>query len=111
MKKKILYIYKNHLNLSTQSSQAISNALQDIATGFQPINQNVLDVVAAAAGETDRVELESEIAPVTVAKKRGRPPKSATQPSTQPSSSHPSIQATALTQPITRNCNLRSRKN
>ena len=65
---------------------------------------------AAAAGDTDRVEIESEIAPVTVAKKRGRPPKSASQPSTQPSSSHPSTQATALTQP-TRNYNLRSRKN
>ena len=48
-KKKILYIYKNQLNLQDQrNSQAISTALQRISSISQPINQNVLDVVDAA---------------------------------------------------------------
>ena len=52
----------------------------------------MLDLVAAPAGEIDRVETTaSDFAHVIDAKKRGRPPKSATQPSSHPSSSQPSL--------------------
>ena len=63
-----------------------------------------MDVVAAPAGEIDGVETASDFAHVIVAKKRGRPPKSATQPSSHPSSSQPSTSQSS-------NYNLRSRKN
>ena len=46
-KKKTLFIYKNELNNPPQTSrQAISVALQTVATSSQTINQNFLDVVA-----------------------------------------------------------------
>ena len=46
----------------------VISTLQDIATSSQPINQNVLDVVAA-----NEIETESDSNTVKVAKKRGRP--------------------------------------
>ena len=55
----------------------------------------------------------SDFAHDIVAKKRGRPPKSATQPSSHPSSSQPSSHPSS-SQPSTSqssNYNLRSRKN
>ena len=90
-RKMTLYIYKTELIPSSQrSSQVTSRALQEITSSPQHINQNVLDVVSASEA------VASSSAPVQVPKKRGRPPKSGTQPSasnevefasTQPSNS------------------------
>ena len=82
----------------------VISTLQDIATSSQPINQNVLDVVAA-----NEIETENDSNTVKFAKKRGRPPKSATQ-SSQPSTSTGLATAMALSQP-TNSYNLRTRKN
>ena len=73
-----------------------------------------MDVVAAPAGEIDGVETASDFAHVIVAKKWGRPPKSATQqPSSHPSSSQPSSHPSSsqLSTSQSSNYNLRSRKN
>ena len=52
-KKKTLFIYKNEMKNPPQTSrQAISVALQTVATKSQTINQNVLDVVANNEVET-----------------------------------------------------------
>ena len=73
----ILYIYKGQLNMHIQrNSQAISSALNNIATTSQQINQNVLDVIAAGPSVSEPLE--------TAKRKRGRPPKSA---QSQPASS------------------------
>ena len=75
-RKKTQFLFKNQLILPSQrNSQAISTALQNIASASQQENQNVLDVVAADV-----------IAPTQGAKKRGRPAKNS-QP--QPSNSQP----------------------
>ena len=76
----ILYIYKGQLNMHIQrNSQAISSALNNIATTSQQINQNVLDVIAAGPSVSEPLDPSK-----TAKKKRGRPPKSA---QTQPTSS------------------------
>ena len=75
-----MFINKNELNNPPQTSrQAISVALQTVATSSQTINQNVLDVVANNEGTTTS-NSEPETGVARVAKKRDRPPKiSATQ--------------------------------
>ena len=54
------------------SRQAVSVALQTVATSSQTINQNVLDVVASNEVATAS-NSEPETGAVRVAKKRGRP--------------------------------------
>ena len=79
-----------------RSSQLVSSRIQNKAASSQPANENVLTVIASI-----RPASENEISPVQQARKRGRPTKSSTQPST---SSSPTI-----TQPIIHRYNLRSR--
>jgi hypothetical protein len=102
----ILYIYKGQLNMHIQrNSQAISSALNNIATTSQQINQNVLDVIAAGPSVSE------PLAPLqTERKKSGRPPKSAqTQPTSSIGVAAASSRNLALTQVPTR-YPLRNRK-
>jgi transposase-like protein len=102
-KKKTLFIYKNELNNPPQTSrQAISVALQTVATSSQTINQNVLDVVS---------NNEAATGVVRVAKKRGRPPKisASQQPTSTEFDNDPPSQPVASSQPVPR-YNLRRRQ-
>ena len=101
-RKMTLYIYKTELIPSSQrSSQVTSRALQEITSSPQHINQNVLDVVSASEA------VASSSAPVQVPKKRGRPPKSGTQPSASNEVEFASTQPSNSTERY----NLRKRKN
>ena len=92
------------------SRQAISVALQTVATSSQTINQNVLDVVSNNEAATAS-NSEPETGVVRVAKKRGRPPKiSATQqPTSTEFDNDPPSQPVASSQPVPR-YNIRRRQ-
>jgi hypothetical protein len=68
---KCLYIYKQDYNLNKTRRQELSNNIQQFTTQTDPIFPNVRQVVDAENASTQ---------PPSGTRKRGRPPKSATQP-------------------------------
>jgi hypothetical protein len=110
-RKMTLFIYKNQFNRPSQrGSQATATALQNIAAPSQQINQNVRDVVNADLIELNTELNDAQAISARVPKKRGRPPKQTTQPSTSTGIQNAILNVAKTQTAIPRREGLRSQK-
>ena len=110
-RKMTLFIYKNQFNRPSQrGSQATATALQNIAAPSQQINQNVRDVVNADLIELNTGLNNAQAISARVPRKRGRPPKQTTQPSTSTGIENANLNVAKTQTAIPRREGLRSQR-